>query len=583
MRRIGADGSHVRSLDTLHSLGMTVILLEHHMTFDFKAHPDHLFFVPLGGSNEIGMNLNLFTIEGKWLMVDCGIGFSGDYLPGVDVMVPNIDFIIERKKDLIGLVITHAHEDHLGGVPYLWRELGCPIYATPFTAALLRHKVAEMGPGPKPEIHELKPGADFNLKPFDLDFIGITHSIPEMQAVAIKTKAGVVMHTGDWKFDDQPQVGPASDYEKLKKYGDEGVLAMICDSTNVFVEGHSGSEEEVREHLTQVIKNCKNRVVVTTFASNVARLETVIKAAHEAGRVIALAGRSMWRMVETAHEAGYLKDETDFMDDREAMQLPRQDVLILCTGCQGEPRAALARIANDTHPSLRLQAGDTVIMSSRKIPGNELKINYMVNQLVRKGVEVITDRNFYIHVSGHPARDELKKMYELVRPHIAIPTHGEAQHIHEHAKFAKLQGAKEAVEARNGSVVLLDKGDARVVGKVESGYLAVDGNSLIPTDGNIIKDRRRMRDNGAVMISFAVDRFGKLTSEVKLEMAGLLDKKDDAEMIEEYLGEITYALEHTKKSSAGVLEDIASSTIKKLIKRDLDKKPLVTVHALQSE
>lgn len=553
------------------------------MTFDFTAYPDRLFFVPLGGSNEIGMNLNLFTIKGKWLMVDCGIGFSGDYLPGVEVVVPNIDFIAERKKDLLGLVITHAHEDHLGGVPYLWRDLECPIYATPFTAALLRHKFSEMGSGKKPEIHEVLPGHQIELNPFHLDLIGITHSIPEMQAVAIKTPAGTIVHTGDWKFDDAPQVGPATDYRKLQDYGDKGVLAMVCDSTNVFVEGHSGSEADVREHLTEVILRCPQRVVVTTFASNVARLETIIKAAHAAGRVIALAGRSMWRMIETAHEAGYLKDETDFVDDREAMLLPRKDVLILCTGCQGEPRAALTRIANDTHPTLRLQSGDTVIMSSRKIPGNELKINYSVNLLVRKGVEVITDRNFYIHVSGHPARDELKKMYELVRPHIAVPTHGEAQHIHEHAKFARKLGCKEAVEARNGSVVLLDKDDVRVVGNIDAGYLAVDGNTLIPTTGNIIKDRRRMRDNGCVFISFAINRTGHIDSDVSLDMLGLLDKEDDADLITEYKGELVYALEHTKKSGASTLQDIAMQTIKKLIKRDLDKKPLVSVHVVTSE
>lgn len=553
------------------------------MTFDFSAYPDRLFFVPLGGSNEIGMNLNLYTIGGKWLMVDCGIGFSGDYLPGVDVMVPNIDFILEHKENLLGLVVTHAHEDHLGGVPYLWRELECPIYCTPFTAGLLRHKVTEMGPGTKPKIHEVMPGEQINLGPFKMDLIGVTHSIPEMQAIAINTTAGTVMHTGDWKFDDAPQIGPASDYAKLKKYGDAGVLAMVCDSTNVFVEGHSGSEEEVREHLTEVIRNCQQRVVVTTFASNVARLETIIKAAHECGRVIALAGRSMFRMIETAQEAGYLTDETDFINDRDAMLLPRKDVLVLCTGCQGEPRAALTRMANDTHPALRLQAGDTVIMSSRKIPGNELKINYTVNMLVRKGVEVITDRNFYIHVSGHPAREELTKMYALVKPHIAVPTHGEAQHIHEHAKLARKLGCKETVEAQNGSIVLLDKDDARIVGKVESGYLAVDGNSLIPTNGSIIKDRRRMRDNGCVILSFAIDNFGRITSGVELEMFGLLDKNDDAELIAEYKGEIVHALEHTKKSGAKQLEDIAVQTIKKLMKRDLDKKPIISVHVLASE
>lgn len=551
------------------------------MTFDFKKYPDQLFFVPLGGSNEIGMNLNLYTIGGKWLMVDCGIGFAHEHFPGIEIMVPNIDFIIEHKKDLLGLVLTHAHEDHIGGVPHLWRELECPIYATPFTGALLRHKFAEMGPGKKPEITEVHTESKLDLGPFRLEMIGVTHSIPEMQAIAISTKAGVVMHTGDWKFDEHPLVGEPTNYKKLQEYGDNGVLACVCDSTNVFVEGHSGSEEEVREHLTEVIKGCKQRVVVTTFASNVARLETIINAAHASGRVIALAGRSMFRMIETAHEAGYLQKEHDFVSDRDVMHLPRGDVLILCTGCQGEPRAALTRMSRDDHQSLRLQKGDTVIMSSRKIPGNEVKINQVVNQLVRKGVEVITDRNFYIHVSGHPARDELKKMYELVRPQISVPTHGEAQHIHEHAKLARSLGVGETIEARNGSVVLLDKDDARVVGQVDSGYIAIDGYSMLDLDSHILKDRRRLRDDGSLMMSFAVNGQGKLASEVVISTPGLLDEREDKELIVEYREEITAALESAKKGMGKEqLAELAKTTLRKILKRDLDKRPLVKVHVV---
>ncbi len=553
------------------------------MSFDFSKYRDKLLFVPLGGSNEIGMNLNLYTIHGKWLMVDCGIGFASDYLPGVEVIVPDIEFIAQRKADLLGLVLTHAHEDHLGAVPYLWRELECPIYATPFTAALLRHKFAEMGPGKKPTIHEVRPGtAKFDLGPFALDMIGITHSIPEMQAIAIKTDAGTIMHTGDWKFDEQPLVGEVSDYNKLQAYGDSGILAMVCDSTNVFVEGESGSEEEVREHLSNLIGRCKQRVVVSTFASNVARLKTIIEAAHASGRVVALAGRSMWRMVETAHEAGYLLRETEFVSDREIMNLPRQDALILCTGCQGEPRAALTRIARDEHQSIRLSPGDTVIYSSRKIPGNEMAINWTVNQLVRKGIEVITDRDFYIHVSGHPGRAELQRMYSLVRPKIAIPTHGEARHLHEHAKLAKKLGVHEAVEAYNGAVVLLEKGEAGVIGKVQSGYVAVDGASLIPVDGSVLKNRRRLRDDGCALVSFALDGSGELCSGVRLSTPGLLDPKEDAELIEQIEGEIASAINTLKsRNTDDYVQEMVKAATRKILKRELDKKPIVEIHVVR--
>lgn len=548
------------------------------MSFDFKKYPDRLFFVPLGGSNEIGMNLNLYTIHGKWLMVDCGIGFANDFLPGVEVVVPDISFIAPLREHLVGMVITHAHEDHLGAVAYLWRDLECPIIATKFTASLLKHKFAEMGVGKKPDLRVVETSSQMQLGPFSLDLIGVTHSIPEMQAVAITTSAGTVMHTGDWKFDEKPQIGPASDYAKLKAYGDKGVLAMVCDSTNVFVEGHSGSEETVREHLTEVIRNCKERVVVTTFASNIARLETVVKAAEETGRVISLAGRSMWRMIETAQESGYLKEQ-EFVDAKEIMNLPKKDVLILCTGNQGEPRAALTRMARDDHPYIRLSPRDTVIMSSRKIPGNETRINHMVNLFVRKGVEVITDRNFYIHVSGHPARDELKKMYELVRPKIAIPTHGEAQHIHEHAKFARAMGVKETLEMQNGAVALIEEGDAHVVGHVEHGLIAVDGSSLIPIDGHVIRTRRKMRDDGVIFISLTLGKSGQPLSEIQMTTPGILDPEDDRDLIREYRDEVQAAVENlSPKVSNTAVEETIVKTLRRLTKRDLDKRPMVFVH-----
>lgn len=548
------------------------------MSFDFSKHKNELLFVPLGGSNEIGMNLNLYTIGGKWLMVDCGIGFAGEYLPGIEVIVPDVSFIAEHKDNLLGLVITHAHEDHVGAVPYVWRDLGCPIYTTPFTAAFLRHKLNEMGPGSKPKVIEMEPGSSVEIGPFALEMIELTHSIPEMQAVAISTKAGVVMHTGDWKFDETPLIGSVSNYDVLTKYGDGKVLAMVCDSTNVFVEGSTGSEGEVREHLAKLISECKQRVVVTTFASNLARVSTIIQAAYDAGRVVALAGRSLWRVVEAAKESGYLPDDMEFVSDKEVMNLPRGDVLMICTGCQGEPRAALSRIARGDHPSVRLSPGDTVIFSSRKIPGNEMKINWVCNRLTERGIEIITEKDHYIHVSGHPAREELKRMYEMVRPHIAVPTHGEPRHLHEHAKLARSLGVKKTVEASNGAVVLLAEDEASVIGRVHSGYIAVDGSSLIPTDGEVIRTRRKLRDDGAVFVSIVIDKGGELKSGVRISAPGILDANEDAALIEECAGAIEHGLSSVRRTSDDQIREQARLTIRKMLKNELDKKPVIEVH-----
>lgn len=545
---------------------------------DFKKFKDDLLFVPLGGSNEVGMNLNLYHFGGKWLMVDCGIGFAGEWLPGIDVVVPDVSFIAERKKDLVGLVVTHAHEDHVGAIPWVWREFECPIYTTPFTAAFLRHKINEMGPGPKPKIIEMKPGSKTDIAPFGIELVQLTHSIPEMQAVAITTPKGVVMHTGDWKFDPEPLVGPVSDYEGLRRFGDAKVLAMVCDSTNVFVEGESGSEGEVRDHLISAIKNCKQRVVVSTFASNFARVKTIIEAAEQTGRVVALAGRSLARVVEAARESGYLSSKVEMLSDRDIMNIPRPDALIIATGCQGEPRAALTRIARGDHPAIRLSPGDTVIFSSRKIPGNEQRINYVNNQLIAKRVEVVTEKDHFIHVSGHPARGELKRMYELVRPQIAVPTHGEPRHLHEHCKFAREMGVKEAVEAKNGAVIWLEPGEASVLDHVTSGYMAVDGTSVIPSDGNIIRTRRKLRDDGIVIVSAAIGSGYKLASDVHLSAPGLLDAEEDAELIEEITEELTRIIENApKKAKLPDIQESVRLAVRKIFRNEIDKKPVIEV------
>lgn len=551
------------------------------MSVKFKKHRDDLLFVPLGGSNEIGMNLNLYHYQGKWLIIDMGIGFANDYLPGVDVLVPDISFLEDKKDDIVGLVLTHAHEDHLGAVPYLWEELACPIYATPFTATVLKNKLAsEKVKNPAP-IHEVQPGSHTKLGPFDLELICLTHSIPEMQAIAVRTDKGTVMHTGDWKLDPTPLVGPVTDEKSLRKYGDEGVLAIVCDSTNVFVEGVSGSEGDVREEVIAAVKGCEQRVVVTTFASNLARLETILTAAKETGRKVVAVGRSISKMIEAALECGYLQDAPEVLDEKQAMDIPREQCLIICTGCQGEPRAALTRMARSDHPKIRLAAGDTVIFSSREIPGNESRIGYVHNLLIGMGVDVITPRKGDIHVSGHPARDELAQMYQMIRPQIAVPVHGEARHLHEHAKLAKSFQVPETVEASNGAVILLKKGDARQIGFVDSGYVAVDGETLLPTESPLFSQRRKLRESGCVLISLAIEN-GKLVAEPVIIAPGCLDPKADEDILVDMEEAISQVMEdQPAKTATKTLEQKIRQVVRKILKRELGKRPIVEIAFIQ--
>jgi ribonuclease J len=549
------------------------------MAFNFNQYNDELLFIPLGGSNEIGMNLNAYRIDGKWLLIDCGIGFADAHLPGIEVMVPNIDAITPFKKDIVGLIITHAHEDHVGAVALLWPELECPIYTTPFTAAVLKRKLQEEKLQNAVTVHEVKPGVNYELGPFGFEVVPLTHSIPEMHAVAIRTRAGVVMHTGDWKLDANPLVGPQTDEMTLSKYGDAGVLAMVCDSTNVFVEGESGSESDVRASLSDIIKQCENRVVVTSFASNIARLETIIHAAMDAGRSVALSGKSLWRMTDAAREAGYLTDVPKFLTEEQGMDLPRHNVVFIVTGCQGESRAALSKIARKDHPAIRLNPGDTVIFSSRTIPGNETNIGWLHNQLVLQGLEVINDHNGFVHVSGHPARMELERMYQLVRPQIAVPVHGEARHLREHVLFAKQLQVPEAVEATNGAVIRLRAGEAAIVGMVEWGYLAVDGNTLIDSNSPVIRSRRKIRDDGCCIVSLVVDRRGKLLMGPKFSAPGCLDPIEDKGLIQAIAEEITERIE--KGNFAGktaVLEDAIRNILRRTFRDELGKRPVLDVH-----
>lgn len=555
------------------------------MAFSFTRYKDELLFIPLGGSNEIGMNLNLYRYKGRWLMVDLGIGFASDWLPGVDIVVPDIQFVREEVVGkLDGVVITHAHEDHIGAMPYLWDELKCPIYATPFALSVLKRKFAEHGiQGAK--MIPIAAGDTRQVGPFDLEMVHITHSIPEMNAIAIRTDKGTVLHTGDWKFDEEPLVGPASDYSRLKELGDSGeVLAMVGDSTNVFVEGESGSESMVRTNLIRAVSEFDNRIAVTTFASNVARLESIVMAARENGRKVALAGRSLSRITEAAQENGYLKGET-FLTDKQGMKEPRGKVLFICTGCQGEPRAAIPRIARGDHPVIQFIPGDAVIFSSRVIPGNEMTINRLNNNLLKSGIETYTERDHSIHVSGHPARDELRRMYELVRPKIAVPVHGEARHLHEQAKFARHLGVPEALEGENGAVILLKPGGAAIVGQVHSGYMAVDGKSIIPSDSPIIKTRRRLRDDGSLFISLVVDSELQLLGEAQVSAPGLLDPKQDQDLLQEIqalVAEVS-GQKSTRKSGSQKMEEGLRGAVRRFMRQELGKQPVVSVHLFRLE
>lgn len=552
-------------------------------SFNIKNHKNDLLFIPLGGSNEIGMNFNLYHYKGKWLIIDCGSGFADDYLPGVDMMIADSSFIEKHKKDIVGMIITHAHEDHLGGVQYLWNILKCPIYTTTFTANFLKIRLSEYDFAKNIKIHEVTPGGKIDLAPFSLEMVPLTHSAPEMQAIMIRTEAGNILHTGDWKFDNDPVLGKKADEELLKSYGDEGVLALVCDSTNVFNKGSSGSEGDVRKSLIDIIAGCPQMVVVSTFASNLARLDTIIHAAQLAGRKVALTGRSLHRIKLAAEESGYFKDIVPLISERDVSRFRREELLIIATGCQGEPLAATAKLASNSHQSIKLAPKDTMIFSSKIIPGNEKKIFKLFNIFVKSGVEVITERDHFVHVSGHPSVDELQKMYSLIRPNICIPVHGEPVHIHEHVKLAKKNGIKQAVEVENGSVVLLEPNNAKVIAKVESGYLAVDGNYLLPVESPIFKARRRMRESGIVIASIVIDQKGLLTAKPILSMPGLLDANEDMQLINIIKNDIaelikTQQSQAKKALSREQIEEKIKSTIRKTLKQEINKSPAIIVN-----
>ncbi|MBS0235995.1 MAG: ribonuclease J [Proteobacteria bacterium] len=543
------------------------------MTFNIKNYKDDLLFIPLGGADEIGMNLNLYHYKGKWLLIDLGIGFADQQYPGVDIIVPDIAFLAKHKQDIVGLVLTHAHEDHLGAVQYLWHELECPVYTTAFTAAVLKAKLNEMGKKDQVPITEIKSDTRLSIGPFDLQAVGITHSIPEMHAIAIRTDMGVVFHTGDWKFDHDPIIGAKTDEELLRSIGDEGVLAVVGDSTNIFSPGVSGSEGDLQGSLEDIIKDLKKRmVVVSTFASNIARLHSIAKAAQNAGRKVALAGRSLWRIYDAALSTGYLQDLDPFIREQQIKKYRRDEILVICTGCQGEPLAAASKLANNSHQHFALQRNDVMIFSSKIIPGNEKKIFALFNKLARKGVDIMTERDHFVHVSGHPSRDEVAKMYELLRPRISIPVHGEAAHLHEHAKFARTFGAQ-AIEPYNGIVIRIGDEGAEKIGEVQSGYLAIDGYTILESNSPLIAARRRMM-HGALIITLIVNKQNVLVKP-SLSTPGILDPRADKELLDELTAMIEGACGEQVVNSE--TERRAHSMVRKFISNELGKEPHILV------
>lgn len=540
-----------------------------------------LAFLPLGGTGEIGMNLNLYRCSGKWLAVDCGIGFGGSESPEAEIMMPDPGFLTERRDRLLGLVITHAHEDHLGAVAHLWPQLRCPVYATPFASAVLRRKLGEAGMLNEVRIHTVPSGGRIELGPFALQYLAVSHSIPEAQALVIRTPHGTILHTGDWKLDPDPLVGAPTDEAAFARLGEEGVLAVVCDSTNAMVDGTSGSEADVRQHLRELIASLRGRVAVTCFASNVARVESIALAARDAGRRVALVGRSLRNLDAAARECGYLRDIPPFLPEDAANAVADDELLIIVTGSQGEPRSALARIAADTHGNIALGEGDTVIFSSRQIPGNERAIITVQDGLVRRGVRVITDDDHPVHVSGHPAREELRTLYRLVRPRFSVPTHGEWRHLSAHADLARGCGVS-PILLEDGDVLGFAPGRPDVVDSAPVGRLVLDGNRVVPINGGVLSARRRMLFNGAVLGSFAVDGAGRVLGRPRVSAPGLLEPDDpEAERLAAEFGQALADLPPGLRGDNLALVDAARAALRRALGRRFQKRPMVDVHLLR--
>ena len=532
-----------------------------------------LLFLALGGSGEIGMNANLYGCDGKWIMLDLGVSFGSQDYPGIDIVMPDLEFIEDRKADLLGIILTHGHEDHIGAIPYLAADLGVPLYANRFTAGLIAHKLAEEGLEKEVELKVVDIDAQFRIGPFGIRLMPLAHSILEMSAAVIDTPYGRVFHTGDWKLDDDPVIGTPSSAAALTAVGDEGVDVLVCDSTNAFNAQASGTEGGVRDGLLAAVGAAKGRVVVTTFASNAARLDTLGQVAKATGRTLCVAGRSLDRILGVARTAGYLKDFPATVDFDEAMRLPRDKVMIVATGGQGEPRAALARIAEGIH-QIKLEAGDTVVFSSKQIPGNEIAIGRIMNQLAARDILTVTEKQTHIHVSGHPGQPELAALYGWLRPRLIVPVHGEIRHMHEQARFALEQRVPDALVQENGDLVRLAPGPARILERVRSGRLILDGDVILPADGETINERRKLSFYGQISVAVALSN-GKFTdSAIQYRGVPVEDER------EAFLDEMNAAAEKAAKSPArdrDALKEAIRLGVRRIATDWTGKKPIVDV------
>ncbi|MFG1267831.1 ribonuclease J [Xanthobacter sp. DSM 14520] len=554
------------------------------------APTDELVFAPLGGVGEIGMNLGLYGFGPRkartWLIVDLGMSFAGEEAPGVDLVLPDIRFLEAEKKHIAGLVLTHAHEDHIGAVLDLWPRLKCPIYTTRFTAGLLEAKRAgEPGAPSQLPITVVRSGGTVDIGPFGVEFIPVAHSIPDSHALAIRTAAGLVVHTGDWKLDPTPVVGLPTDVARLKALGDEGVRAIICDSTNAVRDGVSPSEADVAASLREIVGKAKHRVAFTTFSSNVARIRGIAESAYANGREVVVVGRALERVIGVAREQGLLDGVPAFRTAEAYGYLPREKVVAILTGSQGEQRAALRRIADDDHPEIALSPGDLVVFSSRTIPGNEKVVNHIINALTKRGVEVLTDRKALVHVSGHPRRGELAEMYRMVRPQVSIPVHGEALHLHEHAQLAKSLGVPEVVNCYDGNVIRLAPGPAERVDDVPFGRLYKDGRLLIPDGGRSIPERRKLSFVGAVSVAVAVDRQGGLAGDPSVEITGVPERGEGGiDMLDHVLDTVVATLDNLPKArrrDPDALAETLERAVRSAVNAVWGKKPVCHVHILE--
>ena len=546
---------------------------------------EELLFCPLGGSGEIGMNMNLYAYgkedNQKWIIVDLGVTFADDSIPGIDLIMPDPGFIIDKKDDLLGIVLTHAHEDHIGAVAHIWPELKCKLYATPFTAALITEKFKEKKIDVSHYLKIVPLNSKIKLGEFEIDFVTLTHSILEPNGLSIKTPLGTILHTGDWKIDPNPLIGNKIDEDKLKKIGEEGVSAMICDSTNIFSPGRAGSESDVRDSLLRIMELKTKRILVTSFASNVARMESIFYCAKKTGRAICLVGRSMHRIFKVAKKCGYLKGLIDPIEPREAKKVAKNKILYLATGSQGEPMGAMNRIVNGSHPEVFLEEGDCVIFSSKIIPGNEKKLYNLQNQIVRNNIEIISEENDFVHVSGHPNRDDLKDMYKWVKPKSVIPVHGEHRHMQEHVNFAKEMQVPKTLLIENGDIIKLLPGDApKVVDKAPSGRVYLDGSINVETDAQSIKDRKNLSINGYLEITLLVSNNGKIKKPI-ISFRGIPEKENSEHFIFDMEDEIfnicrTFSLDN-KNQQKNLIETIKQNC-RRIVREKTGKKPFTNIN-----